>query len=227
MVFQRQETGTNNHSTIRELNSGIHEHVKLLCLASSTGIDFKHLEHLQEDENSRTLGFDVDATLRITTGHARELPGTLELSDEWDKQLTELPTAEHFTIFQQHGNTYLREIRPYGGRNPQVARLDPLYRGRVDALAKLLHQPKEIIFRIPRCIGWKYLENHKAISFVFEVPLMQCVKPTSLLNLVTSSTEKPSLGSKFHLAHGLANCLAQLHMVKWVTSTAVQVDCLH
>ena len=123
---------------------------------------------------------------------------------------------EHFTVFRRNGSTYLREQRPYEGRYRQVATLDPIHRGRVDALAKLLQQPKEIMFRIPRCIGWRYLEIHKAISFVFEIPVSQLLKPTSLLELLSSNSEKPSLESKFHLAYRLTNCLAQLHMVKWV-----------
>lgn len=203
-------------SNFAELNCGIHEHIKLLCLGSSVGIDIKHLERLQNDKNSQDLGFNTDATLRLTSSNAKELPGTLELPDVWTKILGGQVAPYHFVIFEIDGTNLLRENRVYEGRDEQVNDLDPITRSRVDALAKLLHQPKEQVFRIPRCRGWKYIGSQKRIAFVFENPSAQSSKPISLQELVASNNEKPSLGSKFLLAHGLAKCVAQLHMVRWV-----------
>ena len=102
----------------------------------------------------------------------------------------------------------LRENWFYDGHHDQVNELDPITRSRMDALAKLLHQPKEQVFRIPRCTGWKYVAIQNRIAFVFENPSAQSSKPISLQKLVASTEERPSLSSKFLLAHGLARCVA-------------------
>ena len=141
-------------SNFADLNGSIHEHIKLLCLGSSVGIDLRHLEGLQKDKNSRDLGFNTDATLRLTSNNAKEVPGTLELPDVWTDKLEDQVAAEHFAIFQKDGVNLLRENRVYEGHHDQADELDPITRSRVDALAKLLQQPKEQVFRIPRCTGW-------------------------------------------------------------------------
>ena len=209
-----------------DLNGRIHEHIKLLCLGSSIGVNLKHLEHLQEDANSKKLGFNVDATLRLTTDSATALPGTLELPDAWFGPLGFQPASEHFTVFNKNNQSYLVENRPYKGRWGHVDELDPVAKGRVDALAKLLQQPKEQVFRIPRCTGWKHISSQKSTAFVFENPSPQSSKLTSLKDLVASKDEKPSLGSKFQLAHGLARGIAQLHMVRWVSLENLELTLL-
>jgi hypothetical protein len=91
------------------------------------------------------------------------------------------------------------------------------FRTRIDALAKLLHQPKELVFRIPRCIGWKYTKAEQTIAFVFDLEKPVDCAPTGLLALLSDNTMKISLGDKFRLALGLARCISQLHMVHWVS----------
>lgn len=88
---------------------------------------------------------------------------------------------------------------------------------RIDALAKLLHQPKELVFRIPRCIGWKYTKADQNIAFVFDLEKPVDYAPTDLLTVLSVNTMKISLGDKFRLALGLARCISQLHMVQWVS----------
>lgn len=70
------------------------------CLGSSVGIDLKHLKRLQKDKNSQDLGFNTDATLRLTSNNAKELPGTLELPDVWTRKLEDQDATEGFAIFQ-------------------------------------------------------------------------------------------------------------------------------
>ena len=65
-----------------ELNSRIHENIKLWCLGTSIGVDLRHLRHLESDPNSRVLGFDVDARLQMATSQA-EHAASLEI-DEWE-----------------------------------------------------------------------------------------------------------------------------------------------
>ncbi|KAL9102753.1 MAG: hypothetical protein Q9187_009086, partial [Circinaria calcarea] len=126
------------------------------------------------------------------------------------------PAPEHFVVFTKHNQNYLVENRPYEGREGHADELHPVAKGRVDALAKLLQQPKEQVFRIPRCVGWKYIISQKSTAFVFENPSPQCSKSTSLKDIIASNNEKPSLESKFELAYGLARGISQLHMVRWL-----------
>ena len=204
-------------SDFTRLNSGIHEYIKFICLGSSIGVGIKHLEHLQEDESSVSLGFDVDAALRLTVHNAKDSPESLELDNTWTHQLLGRPATERVKVIQKDQGSYLLEHRPYQFPDGQDSVLDPLTSHRVNALARLLGQHKEQIFRIPRCTGWKYLEFHKATIFVFENPSPQCINPVTLRELIDTDHEKPSLGSKFQLAHSLAQGIAQLHLVKWVS----------
>jgi hypothetical protein len=213
----------------RDMNRRIHDKVKLWCLASQLGVDLQHLKHLQSDKNSKALGFDIDATLKLTVWDVERLPSTLELDDEsWEELLRhETKLNGRFSTAEKSEGTLLLENFPYDidsifptsdrARSAQEAcNIDPRARSRVDALAKLLHQPKELVFRIPRCVGWKYAKPQKSIAFVFDVEKRLELSPIDLLSLLSDNTVKPSLGDKFRLAHGLANCISQLHMVQWV-----------
>jgi len=99
----------------RDMNGRIHEKVKLWCLASQLGVDLQHLQHLQNDTNSRLLGFDVDATLRLTAWDAESLPGTLELQDmSWQEVLRgEQKLNERFSTSKMSASTFLVERFPY------------------------------------------------------------------------------------------------------------------
>ena len=205
-------------SNFAAVNNRIHEYIKLVSLGGSIGVNLKHLKHLQEDENSRSLGFHIDATLELTIRDAHEVRGTMELDESWTAQLADLGKADHFAVFVRNGQSYLRESRSYDGRGCYVRELEPIAKGRVDSLARLLYQPKEQIFRIPRCTGWRYIAEQNNIAFVFDNPSSQNSTPISLRQLLASRDEKLSLDSLFHLAHDLARCIAQLQMVKWVGS---------
>lgn len=208
-------------SNFAAVNSRIHEYIKLVSLGGSIGVNLKHLKHLQEDENSRSLGFHIDATLELTIRDAHEVRGTMELDESWTTQLADLGKADHFAVFVRNGQSYLRENRAYDGRGCYVRELEPIAKGRVDSLARLLYQPKEQIFRIPRCTGWRYIAEQNNIAFVFNNPSSQNFAPISLRQLLASGDVKLSLDSLFHLAHDLARCIAQLQMVKWVGSISL------
>ena len=72
-----------------DINSRIHEKIKLCCLASSLGLDLRHLLRLRDDDNSKRLGFNIDAALKITSINSEKLAGdSLELKDVfWDGKL--------------------------------------------------------------------------------------------------------------------------------------------
>ena len=212
-------------------NGRIHEKIKLWCLASQLGVNVQHLQRLQDDDFSKRLGFDVDASLRLHQWDAENIQTSLELRhSSWNEHLRPIsptPNQGLFALFHKDGKTFVQENHAYnevgniGSSGVAAAALDARTKNRVDSLAKLLHQPKEQVFRIPPCEGWKYLPDQGSIAFVFEVHSTLSAEPMSLLRLLSSTETKPELGDKFRLALGLARCIAQLHMVKWVSHLSV------
>ncbi|KAK5445378.1 hypothetical protein LTS15_010159 [Exophiala xenobiotica] len=214
-----------------ELNVRVEKNVKLWCLANDLGVNIEHLQRLQHDESSKKLGFDIDATLRLAQQDAQISTDGLMLDVGWDQALTNfkhLPRTGPFYEVERKGDTYILEHHAYDppiwmcGSNSRldVCGLDSRTKNRVEALAKLLHQPKELIFRIPPCVGWRYLPEHHAVSFVFEIKPKPAAPPKSLLELLSHREQKsgwmPSLGERFQLAAALSSCIAQLHMVSWL-----------
>jgi hypothetical protein len=208
---------------VGDQNNRIHEKIKLWCLASQLGVNVQHLQRLQQDAISRQLGFDVDATLRLTQWDALNAQNSLELTDtSWNqylKPIKPVPNQGKFATFTKDEISYVQEGHDYEceAKSPSDV-LDTRTRKKVDDLAKLLHQPKEQVFRIPRCVGWKFMPMQNSIGFVFEMPSTPDAQPTSLLRLLSNSDVKPELGDKFRLALNLARCISQLHMVKWVST---------
>lgn len=215
--------------TFTEQNSRIQENVKLWCLANQLGVNLPHLTRMQQDDCSKKLGFDIDAALKLTQRDAQANTCSLELtSPEWS--LSAIDPAPHqgvFKAFEKDGTVYIQENHAYqlptwpsaSQSGLELGALDLRTRNRVESLARLLHQPKEHVFRIPKCIGWKYLPQSGAVAFVFESPSPEHSRPVSLLQLLFGEAKldiKPSLGQKFRLALGLATCVSQLHMVGWL-----------
>ncbi|KAF4331584.1 kinase-like (PK-like) [Fusarium beomiforme] len=208
-----------------DLNARIHENVKLWSLATSMGIDLQHLERLKENNDAKTLGFDVDAKLHMVATMNQPISQTLEVEDPLVRQgLNNVTTFEEkFGIFHWDGKPMLVEYRSYNLQSPVPVDLDPRSKDLVDSLASLLHQPKEMVFRTPRCTGWVRQINHNRVAYIFAVPEGGEPAPVSLLKALpplgsssTSQLPTPSLGHRFQLAHKLAKCISQLQLVKWV-----------
>lgn len=217
-LYDKKQT----EKTIRDfgdLNSRILDHIKLVCLGSSIGVDLRHLNHLKTDDNSKKLGFDMDATLKMTRGECLDHAQSLEvMNPEWIEQLRLTQHVDgEFAVLTCSGTHILEETRTYVPFPQSPHELDPRTQARVDELAGLLQQPKEQVFRIPRCIGWKFVSLQNRIAFLFEIPQNMKPEPVSLMTLLKDLDIKVSLGGKFQLAHGLAKCIAQLHMVRWVS----------
>ena len=93
-------------------------------------------------------------------------------------------------------------------------------RSLIEVLAKLLHQPKEPIFRIPSCNGWIKAPLNNQVAFMFAIPTDVKPEPRSLLSLLSrDGSVRLSLTEKFTLAYQLARCISQLHLLKWVSTT--------
>ena len=198
-----------------EVNDQLLEMVRFLSLASDIGVDLRHLEHLQTDDDAEKLGLHDDASLALTVSGTQSVNQSFELEESWNIIMEEAkPIEDRFAVFSWNGSNMLRESHAYlQGAEPHV---NPQTRNRINLLAKLLFQPKEKLFCIPPCQGWSYSTKKKQISYLFEMPSGLSLGPRSLLLLLTDPKAQPSLGMKFHIAHSLARSIAQLHMVKWV-----------
>lgn len=204
-----------------ELNGRIHESIKLWCLGTSIGVNMQHLKRLQDDTNSRALGFDIDAGLQIAVSQHQSPPQSLEMDDP------ELYGAIHkaksvgdgtFSILDYQNSAVLIEHRSYASESPIPVEMDSRTHDLVDTLASLLHQPKEAVFRTPPCQGWIKAPQQNTVAFMFSVPDSVEPSPSSLLEILQSTdTTSPSLGSRFWLALKLSRFVSQLHLVKWVS----------
>ncbi|KAI9685289.1 MAG: hypothetical protein M1822_004662 [Bathelium mastoideum] len=202
-----------------ELNGRILANIKLWCLSVSIGVNLQHLRRLEHDPNSRQLGFDIDARLRLAANHAESIQETSELKNP--ELVLALENAkkfgDKFGILEWNGKPALVEFRSYASDAPIPITIDSRTRELVDNLAKLLHQPKELVFRTPSCIGWTLKPLTNQYSFIFALPPDVQPVPISLLEILSLTVSmKPSLGDKFRLALGLARCVSQLQLVKWV-----------
>jgi hypothetical protein len=206
--------------SFEDRNARLKSKVEFWCFVSQLGASVDHLKHLQTNESSRRLGFDRDASLRLTQcslPESGEQADTLELMDpSWNQHIREIQSIKHqgsLTTFTKDGTTYVQENHEYLGQDTVV---DLRTRHKVESLASLLHQPKEQLFRILPCVGWKYLPAHGSIAFVFEIQPQPLGSPVSLQRLLFDRPDRPELRDRFRLALGLAKCIAQLHMVQWV-----------
>ena len=203
-------------SNFAALNSRIHEKVKLCSFASSIGLDVQHLRRLEQDPNAVGLGFNFDATLRLMAEQTQDNSEPLQIFEEVfaDKPLDSTAVEERFATGTWHGKDVLFEKRNAEPQQPSN-RLDERTAERMESLAKLLQQPKEQLFRIPRCIWWTYQAQRQQILLAFEIGSTLQQPPTSLRRLLGLDL-KISLNDKFRLGFGLARCIAQFQMVRWV-----------
>ncbi|KAF4414310.1 hypothetical protein CGCF415_v009574 [Colletotrichum fructicola] len=163
-----------------ELNSRIHESIKLWCLGTSIGVNLQHLNRLETDDNSRALGFDVDARLQLTISQSQTTATSLEMNDPSLRRCVENARGfgGKFGIFDWEDKAYLVEYLSYSPESPVPVPLDDRTRALVDMLANLLHQPKEIAFRTPSCHGWIFNKIHDIYALgvvLLEIGLWQPV----------------------------------------------------
>ncbi|OJD40375.1 protein kinase-like [Diplodia corticola] len=151
-----------------ELNGRIHENVKLWCLGTSIGVDLQHLRRLESDVYAREIGFDMDARLQLSATAASSAEADLELRDAdlvQEIQRTH-PVEDKFAVLEWNGEALLVEYRSYAPEATMFTPLDSRTRALVEKLARLLHQPKETIFRTPSCRGWVH-ESFRSDNILF------------------------------------------------------------
>ena len=201
-----------------ELNSRILEHTKLWCLGTAIGVDLQHLKRLENDQNSKQLGFDVDAKLQLTASNLDVPSGTLQILDArlYSSIQTAKKIEDRFGFLEWNGQNFLVEYRSYAPDSPVSVDIDSRTERLIDDLAKLLHQPKEPMFRTPSCSGWTNTSLMNQIAFLFVAPQDAKLEPRSLFRLLAADLAKPSLSDKFHLSYQLARCISRLQLVRWV-----------
>lgn len=213
-----------------DLNRRIQENIKLFLLGSSLSVNHQqHLQHLQSDPVSRQLGFDVDATLRLNSENAERNNENFELpATPWEAAIPRArPTdkaGRHYAIISDVDLVGVPVILEYRRYEPTVLgpfanpaqTVDERTKKLLNGLTRLLQQPKEQAFLIPRCRGWRYIAEQEQIAFVFDIPSRHEHRPLSLLDLLRCPKTKLSLNEKLQVAFGLARSISQLQMVRWV-----------
>lgn len=222
--FRDKKRATIILSEFSDINRRIHENIKLLCLASSIGVNSQqHLHHLHTDPHSVDLGYSMDANLRLTAETAQGSGEDLELPDApWLDILDNSRLAQgNFGLSVCDGKDVIQEFRQYSVTSslPSVdgIAVDSRTRTLVNRLTRMLQQPREQAFLIPRCLGWKFIPDQCQIAFVFDVPAERDPQPLSLLSLLRNRNLKPTLNDKLNVAFGLARSIAQLQLVRWVS----------
>ena len=192
------------------------------------GVNFQqHLRRLQNDPLSVGLGYAVDANLRLASEVAHGNTEDLELPDDpWLTPLSKSCVVHgHFGLATCNGMNVVQEFRHYSPMTSVPAsgdiEVDGRTRSLVNGLTRLLQQPREQVFLIPHCLGWKFIAAQCQITFVFDVPAGRDPQPMSLLSLLRNRNLKPTLNDKLHVAFGLARSIAQLQLVRWVCSARV------
>ncbi|OTB20384.1 hypothetical protein K445DRAFT_312833 [Daldinia sp. EC12] len=202
-----------------EVNKRIYDNIELWCLSTSVGVDLQHLKHLESDTSSRTLGFDIDAKLQLATSTEENSPWTYEIQQNEETRqalLSVVPVESKFGIVQWDSKPMLVEYRSYAPESPVSVDIDTRTKDLVNRLAKLLHQPKGVVFRTPSCWGWARQIHFNRVAFMFSIPEGSEAQPRSLYHVLGSGSQPPALGQRFTLALQLARCISHLQLVKWV-----------
>lgn len=212
-----------------DLNGRIHENIKLWCLASAIGIDGRHLQHLAENDSSKKLGFDIDADLQLTVSDSSGSAASLEIKDQALYDCLRKPSAkieDRFSICIWSTTPVLLEYRGYAPDMPDPVPIRDRTRDVVEKLTRLLHQPKEVVFRTPSCKGWCLDSINNRVAFVFSLPTDRDQIPFSLLSTLHMQI-KPTLSQRYQLAHSLAKSISQLQLVKWVSFSRSKLPTNH
>lgn len=199
-------------------NDKVYVQVQLLCHASNVGVDLKHLDRLAHDENSKKLGYDVPAQLHLTTTGLQAVRDSLEVKDERVfRSLAVLSsTTGGLSVIDRSGRASLVEFRKYAPDLTDPVPLQERTRNRVELLAHLLRQQKDVTFRTLSCQGWIVDSRFNRVAFLFEFPDGVEGLPYNLLQLYDLKSVRPTLGERLRLATHLASSISGLQLVEWV-----------
>ena len=121
-----------------DMNTRIHEHVKLCSFASSIRVDLTHLHRLQNDADSIQLSFNLDATLQLAKYEANNKPVSFELIDSrWkDAVHRAVSVKERFRIIESFSRRYLLKRRQYYAPFDCDSNVDDQKRRPIDSFSK-------------------------------------------------------------------------------------------
>lgn len=169
------------------VNDRIHANIKLWCLSTSIGVDLHHLRRLEDDENSKKLGFDIDAKLQLVSQASQRPAKSMEIQDRSLQLFMQQSVSIESNFAMFHWDTVPMIVE---NRYMNLDSNDRM-RARIEHLARLLHQEKETLFRILPCKGWVYDSLQANVFFLFAAP--QAIgRPFSLLSAMKSAAQKIS-----------------------------------
>ncbi|KAF2016799.1 hypothetical protein BU24DRAFT_392188 [Aaosphaeria arxii CBS 175.79] len=197
-------------------NDHLYRIVQLNSFASGIGVNLQHLENMQHNPAAKELRFDETASLQLLAKAAMTgMAANFELNgDNSFGSADTMRVEDRFVTFSENGRSYLQDTCEYKVESSDG--VDHQTKSRLNGLASLLQQPKGQVFRIPKCIGWRFLPFSRDIAFIFESPGPLGSQPRSLKRLFEMPDVKPSLRDKFALSYSLAKSISQLQMVQWV-----------
>jgi hypothetical protein len=200
-------------------NKKLVEQVQLMCHATSVGVKITNLDRLKTDEHSKKLGFDVPAQLQLSVTGMETSVVSLQIKDQrLFRSLTECRSVGNTFIVLEHlGKPSLVEFRSYAPDKSESVPLEGRTRERVERLAYLLRQRKDLVFHTLSCQGWMLDAQENQVAFVFTIPDGTEGVPTSLLELYGAHSARPSLGDRLRLARNLTRSICELQLVKWVS----------
>lgn len=204
-----------------EENGKVKSLVELLCHATIVGVKPKHLERLKTDEHSKKLGFHLPAQLHLSITGIQLSTSSLQLKVESLSNSLESCSKNEsgLAMIEYLESHILVEFRSYAPEKTEPVILDGQKRARVELLAHLLCQQKDVVFRTLSCKGWVLQPHDNQVAFLFSIPEGVERNPYSLLRMLGTKDFRPSLGERLRLAKSLANSICELQLVKWVGSS--------
>lgn len=204
------------------LNDRLLEKIRLFLYTSQIGLDLNHLQRLQNDPNLKLLGLSNDASLKIVTTSQIDITkiANHDLGQGWTAFLERSFRIEsRFAVLEREGKQMIQE--DCFDIQLQAGPLNNITRQRVNALAELLQHPKDSLFCILPCLGYVYDSGPERLSYLFEAPKGMSHQPISLFKLLQDTKCEPPLEMKYLIASNLAQSIARLHTVGWVSDSSM------
>ena len=173
------------------------------------------MEKLEEDSDAGQAGMLEGIGMRKLLA-----PGSSQISVERAKTLKisrlefkEIMRFQELEVGQLAGKGgVIIEYKSY--EQDRTGSINEIVSRRILQLVALLHETKNVRFRVLRCINFFDDVPGKRVGFAFEFPEQGV--PASLDSKLISKKLKPGLGTRMKLAYALAESIGHLHSVGWV-----------
>lgn len=175
------------------------------------------LLQLEKDKDAGETGLLDGLTLRkLLVSDATPSGQVIKALDIPRNQFIPQSTFQNLTAgsLKDQNRTVIVEYKEY--EPEKDGSIDIIVTKRIRQLALLLHEQDDPRFNVFRCAAFFNDRAHNRFGFAFQLPEDLEPKPVSLQTQLRVRGVRPSLGSRFKLAHALAESLQLLHSVGWV-----------